>query len=207
MKRSFILVIAVLSILTISCKKTANDITSVTKPNYYNLKVGNYWIYQRNTLDSNGVAIPENHWDSVHIEKDTIIRGNTYYKQWEEIAIGLQLPSFLRDSSGYLVNNLGYKLCSDDNFTDTIGLDTNNLWLFKGYVKMTGRDSLVTIPAGTFQSITCRMRVVPTQPSDPHPVRYAYDVYGKNIGRIKTHNFYYNGGQQFEKRLVRYKVQ
>jgi hypothetical protein len=51
------------------------------------------------------------------------------------------------------------------------------------------------------------MKVVPTQPNDPHPVRYIYDVYGKNIGRIKSHNFYYNGGQQFEIRLVRYKVQ
>jgi hypothetical protein len=98
-------------------------------------------------------------------------------------------------------------MCSDDNFTDTLYIDTNNMQIFKGYVKMTGKDSVVTVPAGSFQSITYRMKVVPIQHNDHHPVRYIYDVYGKNIGRIKSHNFYYNGGEQFETRLVRYKVQ
>jgi len=209
MKRLFILVMAALLILTFSCKKTSNGTFSVTKPDYYMLKVGNYWIYQNYTLDSNGVAIAGNLFDSAHIEKDTIIRGNTYYKLWEEpyLISGTQFAAYLRDSSGYLVSSSGFRLCSDDDFTDTLYVDTNNLWLFTGYVKMTGKDSVVTVPAGNFQSITCRMRVVPTQPSDLHPVRYIYDVYGKYIGRIKSHNFYYNAGQQFETRLVRYKVQ
>jgi hypothetical protein len=74
-------------------------------------------------------------------------------------------------------------------------------------MKMTGKDSIVTVPAGSFQSITFRMKVVPNHPDDPHPVRYIYDVYGKNAGKIKSHNFYYNGGEQLEVRLVRYKVQ
>jgi len=46
----------------------------VTQADYYQLKVGNYWIYQSYQIDSNGVATPENLWDSAHIEKDTIIR-------------------------------------------------------------------------------------------------------------------------------------
>lgn len=209
MKRSFILLLAVLSILTFSCKKTSNDTTSATKPDYYQMKVGNYWIYQNYTADSNGVPTAGKLFDSAHIEKDTIIRGNKYYKLWQNphLTWGSQIASYLRDSSGYLVNNSGYRMCSDDNFIDTLGIDTNNLLLFKGYVKMTGRDSVVTVPAGSFQSITYRMKVIPTQPNDPHPVRYIYDVYGKNIGKIKSHNFFYNGGQQLEVRLVRYKVQ
>jgi hypothetical protein len=199
---------AALSILTFSCKKTSNNTVSPTTPDYYMLKVGNYWIYQKYTVDSNGVAIPEKLFDSAHIEKDTIIRGNTYYKLWEAryLITGTQYPLYLRDSSGYLVTNSGFRLCSDDDFTDTLYVDTSNVLLFKGYVKMTGKDSIVTVPTGSFQSITCRMRVVPTQPSDTHPVRYIYDVYGKNIGRMKSHNFFYNGGQQFETRLVRYKI-
>jgi hypothetical protein len=118
----------------------------------------------------------------------------------------MNFPSLLRDSSGYLITSLGRRLCSNDNFTDTLYVDTNNLWLFIGYVKMTGKDSLVTVPTGTYTSITCRMQVVPTQTNDPNPIRYIYDVYGKNIGRIKSHNFYYNGNDHFEYRLVRYKV-
>lgn len=207
MKKLFILVIAILSILTFSCKKTSTDTASVPKPDYYQLKVGNYWIYQHFTIDSNGVAIPENKWDSVYIEKDTVIGGNTYCKEWEATPIGPNLFSCIRDSSGYLVNNLGYRLCSDDNFTDTLFVDSANQFLFMGYLKMTGKDSLVSVPSGTFPSITSRMKVVPTQPGDPHPIRYSYYVYGKSIGRIKSHNFYYNADQHFEVRLVRYKVQ
>jgi len=76
-----------------------------------------------------------------------------------------------------------------------------------GYLMMTGRDSLVTIPAGTFASITSRMKEVPAHLNDPYPIRYAYNVYGKNIGMIKSHNFFYISDQHFEERLVRYKVQ
>jgi hypothetical protein len=208
MKRLLTLLLAILSILTFSCKKTSNETTSTATPDYYQLKVGNYWIYQNYTIDTNGVVTAGKLFDSAHIEKDTIIRGYTYYKLWEnELLLNpTQTPIYQRDSSGFLVSNLGCKVCSDNDFKDTLEIDTNNLNIFKGYVKMTGKDSVVTVPAGSFQSITCRMRVVPTQPNDPHPVRYIYDVYGKNIGRIKSHNFYYIGGQQIEIRLVRYKV-
>lgn len=208
MKRLFILVLAILSILTFSCKKTSNETTSATSPDYYQMKVGNYWIYQNYTIDTNGVVTAGKLFDSAHIEKDTIIRGYTYYKLWENPMLlwKSQLPSYVRDSSGFLISNSGEKLCSDNDFRDTLGIDTMNVNIFKGYVKMTGKDSVVTVPVGSFQSITCRMRVVPTQPTDPHPVRYSYDVYGKNIGKIKSHNFYYNGGQQIEVRLVRYKL-
>lgn len=209
MKWSFILVMAILSVLTFSCKKTSNETQSATTSDYYKLKVGNYWIYQAYMLDSNGVATAQNSFDSAHIEKDTIIRGNTYYKLWENrLVLGTtQYPIYIRDSSGFLVTSSGSRMCSETDFTDTLGIDTNEVTLFKGYVKMTGKDSLVTVPAGTFQSITYRMKAVLTNPSTPHPIRYIYDIYGKNAGRIKSHNFYFASYQQIESRLVRYKVQ
>jgi hypothetical protein len=209
MKWSFIVVMAIISVLAFSCKKTSEEKPAATPPDYYQLKVGNYWIYQGYSIDSNGVATAQNNFDSAHIEKDTIIRGNTYYKLWEnELVQGkTQFPSYIRDSSGYLINNYGGRICSADDFTDTLGLDTTQLALFKGYVKMTGKDSIVTVPAGNFQSITSRMKVVLTNPQFPHPVRYIYTVYGKNTGRIKSHGFYFDEYQQVEARLVRYKVQ
>ena len=209
MKRLFVLVLVVLSVLTFSCKKSSNDSTPVTQADYYQLKVGNYWIYQGYQIDSSGAIKPENLWDSAHIEKDTIIGGNTYYNLWAKFTgcIGDQFPSYLRDSSGYLVNHLGVRGCSVDHFKDTLYIDSANKKLCMGYGLMTGKDSLVTVPAGSFPSITSRMKVVPTQTTDPHPIRYSYGVYGKNIGMIKSHSFFYEGGQQFESRLVRYKVQ
>jgi hypothetical protein len=209
MKRLFVLVLAVLSVLTFSCKKSSNDATPSTQADYYQLKVGNYWIYQGFEIDTNGVVTPKNAFDSAHIEKDTIIRGKTYYKLLAKYTdcIGDQYPSYVRDSLGYLVNNHGLRECSIDHFKDTLYIDSVNKQLCMGYGQMTGKDSLVTVPAGSFQSITSRKRVVPTHLNDPHPIRYSYCVYGKNIGMIKSHAFFYEGGQQRESRLVRYKVQ
>jgi hypothetical protein len=210
MKRSVILICAILSIFVMSCKKSSNDTTTVPAADYYQLKVGNYWIYQAYKIDSNGVGIPQSYFDSAHIEKDTIIRGYTYYKFWQSpLALpgGQQLHSYVRDSSGFLVNNLGYRFCSVSDFTDTLVFDTANIPYFIGYGKMTGKDSAVTIPAGTFQSITIRLKVIPLKPEDSLPIRYSYDVYGKNVGKIKSHSFFYYGGEQFEARLVRFRVQ
>jgi len=115
MKKVIVLVLAVLSILTFSCKKSSNDTVSAPVPDYYQLKVGNYWVFQHFTIDSNGIAVPENKWDSVYIEKDTLIRGYKYYKEWQQLLSLGEFPYFLRDSSGYLINNLGTRLCSDNN--------------------------------------------------------------------------------------------
>ncbi len=80
--------------------------------------------------------------------------------------------------------------------------------LFMGYVTMVGKDSLVTIPAGTFQSITTSQEFVPTPPNPAnHPVRYGYDVYGKGVGKMKAHTFLWSGRWSLETRLIRYKVQ
>ena len=209
MKRLFVLVLAVFSILTFSCKKSSDDAAPSAQADYYQLKVGNYWVYQRFEIDTNGVVTPKSNFDSAHIEKDTIIRGNTYYKLWAKFTgcTGDQYPSYVRDSSGYLINNLGMRSCTADHFADTLYYDTAHTQLYRGYGLMTGKDSLVTVPVGSIPSITSRLKVVPTQPNDPHPVRYAYSIFGKNVGMIKSHSFFYMGGLQFESRLVRYKVQ
>ena len=210
MKRSVILICAILSIVVMSCKKSSDNTIPVAVADYYQLKVGNYWIYQGYKIDSNGIAIPQSYFDSAHIEKDTIIRGYTYYKFWESpLALhgGHQLHSYVRDSSGFLINNLGHRSCSASDFIDTLVFDTANLPYFIAYGKMTGKDSAVTIPAGTFQSITLRLKVIPLRPEDSLPIRYSYDVFGKNVGKIKSHSFFYYGGEQLEARLVRFKVQ
>lgn len=209
MNRLIFFILAILSIFAVSCKKTSDDAAPVAKADYYQLKVGNYWIFQGYEFDSNGVASPTNRFDSAYIEKDTIIRGNTYYKYWENEALimGEQFPKFLRDSSGYLVNNFGRRLCSSGSFTDTLFVNTMFPQIFIGYVQMTGRDSLVSVPAGVFQSITARMKVIPTMPNDPHKIRYTFEVYAKGVGKLKGHDFFYDGDMHFESRLLRFKVQ
>ncbi len=208
MNKLVILLIAVLGILTTSCKKDSEEPVITPKADYYQLKVGNYWIYEGFELDSNGVATSTGKFDSAYIEKDTVIRGFTYKKLLENrFLFRMQWPSYLRDSSGYLVTSNGFIMASDDNFTKILSVDTAHPELYTATVQMTGKDSLVTIPAGTIQSITSRQTVVPAPPNiEQFPIRYTYDIYGKGVGRIKSHSFFYTGNLQFESRLVRYKV-
>lgn len=209
MKNLVFVIIAVLSVLAISCKKNHEEQIPVAKADYFQLKVGNYWIYQGYNIDTNGVATPSVEYDSAHIEKDTVIRGFTYYKLLENIFVMFpeQFASYLRDSSGYLVNSYGQILASDFNFTDTLEVIAADPQLYKGYLQMTGKDSLVTIAAGTFQSITSSYRIVPSPPNNANlPIRYTYEMFGKGVGKLKAYSFFFYGGQGMEGRLVRYKV-
>jgi hypothetical protein len=211
MKKTLFLICASLSILAISCKKNSEDPITTTKADYFQLKVGNYWIYEGFNVDTNGVATSTGKFDSAHIEKDTVIRGFTFVELWEKpYVMGItQFPVYLRDSSGYLVSMDGSVLASDFNFTDTIEIDNSNPLLYLGYVKMTGKDSIVGESLGKpIQSITSRKQIVPMLPNlNNLPIRYTYEVYGKGIGKIKTHSFFFSGGgPKLEARLVRYKV-
>jgi len=209
MKKLAFVIIAVLSVIAISCKKDSEDPIPVAKADYFQLKVGNYWIYQGFRIDTNGVVTPTTKYDSAYIEKDTIIRSLTYYKLLEDPFVlgSMQFPSYLRDSSGYLVNSAGNILASDFNFTDTLEVKTGEGQLYMAYTKMTGKDSVVSVPAGSLQSITTRMQVVPLPPNaQNYPVRYSYDIYGKGVGKMKSHTFFWSGIMELEARLVRYKV-
>ena len=209
MKKWLIMIIAVLSFLSFSCKKDSEEQIPAVKADYYQLKVGNYWIYQRFNVDTNGVATPMAKYDSAFIEKDTLIHGFTYLKLKENpyVLFPEQISSYLRDSSGYLVNSAGYILASDVNFTTVLAVDTTHPDLYVGYLQMTGKDSLVTTEAGNFQSITPRRKIIPTPPNIANlPIRYTYEIYGKGVGKMKTHSFFFSGGMTFETRLVRYKL-
>jgi hypothetical protein len=209
MKRFLLFNFVVLIILTLSCKKSTDESSPVVKADYYQLKVGNYWIYKSLRIDSAGVDttyLPK--LDSTYIQKDTTIRGNTYYKLFSDPAAtyGGNMISFLRDSSGYLINHLGKILCSNDNFTQVLGYDSIMPKVFMGYLSMTGRDSTIQVPVGAFQSITLRMKIVPSSSYPQIPIRYTYSSYGKGVGRIKTHDIDFMGNVKFEGWLIRYKV-
>lgn len=118
-----------------------------------------------------------------------------------------QTVGYLRDSSNYMVDQHGNIYMSEDNFTDTLRIDSANGFLYMGYLKMIAKDSIISVPAGDFITRTARVSIVPENLNDPHPVRYTYDVYAKNVGRIKYHTFFYNSDKHFESRLVRYHIQ
>jgi flagellar hook protein FlgE len=209
MKHTTFLAMALLALLALACKKESNEPDPVaTAADYYMLKTGNYWIYEGYQIDSTGVAVSTGEFDSAYIEKDSVINGYTYYKLVEQpFGLGIPVAVFLRDSSGYLVDTAGIRHASETNFTDTLYVDNDLPELYTAFMMMTGRDSVVTVPAGNFTSITARLTVVPSPPNTAgFPTRYVYGVFAKNTGKIKSHTFFYGGDIHLETRMVRCKV-
>jgi len=192
-----------------SCTKTkSTDPIPLPDPDYMALSVGNYWIYEGYRQDYLGVFQPTGDTDSAYISGDTVINGNTYYIRHERpiIISQQQQVAYIRDSVGYLVDHLGNILMSETNFTNTLYVDTTAPFLYYGYAMMTGNDSIVSVPAGDFPSVTMRLTVIPTDTVMHFPTRYVYWVYGENVGKTKSHLFFFGGDQHFEARLVRYHV-
>ncbi|MBN1198753.1 MAG: hypothetical protein JXA23_05335 [Bacteroidales bacterium] len=208
MKTSLLSILCAFLLLASCNKDNSNDPPLLPGPDYRALKTGNYWIFEGYQQDSAGAFQPTGDTDSAYISGDTVINGKTYFIRHEKpfILTQTQQVSYLRDSSGYLVDHLGNILMSETNFSDTLKVDTTAPFLYYGYAMMTGNDSLVSVPAGDIPSVTMRLTVIPADTAMHLPTRYAYWVYGENVGKIKTHLFFFAGDQHFEARLVRYHV-
>lgn len=170
-------------------------------------KVGNYWIYQSVKIDTNGNETINPTLDSVHVQKDTVINGQTFYEirgrtWWNDPAY----VEYLRDSSGFIVAPSGRKYFAP--FYDNYLLSFDTTANYSGiHLYMTSGNTSVTVPAGTFTT------AVKTQKTFFYPSyqwgnpRYNYAHYCNGIGIIKEQKYYDATPDTYEGRLVRYHVQ
>jgi hypothetical protein len=220
MKRSLILPLLAIVLAFFSCKKSSDSGSTeiTTPPDFVQLKVGNYWIYEFYRVDTNGVATKLASTDSAYIWKDTVINGIKYYlkiqDQWQFTDAGkaLEYPdtAYLRDSLGYLiqyvpVNGKRFIQFSRDNFTDVLFRDTISALLIREQ-KMTGKDSTITVPAGSFTTRSLCLICYPLQPTYPWGIRRYYYSYGNGIGQVKYTYGFYGSPDHYEARLIRYRV-
>lgn len=216
-KRTFIWILLLMTIVISSCKKEDKNepITppiSTVYPNYSQLKVGNYWIYQQVELDSMGNETPKNIFDSCYVEKDTIINTYTYYKVFSPEVSGSSYK-YLRDSLHYIVEafsgrimfssqdftTIFYSLClqTADSNSDTIAVLT---------AKMDDKDMSITTPAGTFITSNMKEKISFNPRFQPsYQIRYRNNRYAKNIGLVvETLPIWSSQLFTTERRLVRY---
>ena len=213
-KKTIILSFIVMTAFYYSCSKDKvsyySPTPSKTYPNYAQLKVGNYWIYQEFTVDTLGNATPTINYDSCYIDKDTIINGKTYYQ--------LVKPAFdpamgeialLRDSLHYIIDSRGKILFSSQDslsILDTWYCTTSYDTVSKNVRKMTAQNVLVTVQAGTFTtSDALQTYYMYPNYSNCGNIRYTHTKYAKDIGIIvETLAFYVSYPFYTERRLVRY---
>lgn len=205
----------------ISCKDDDSDVQpkvqqKPTYPNYSQLEVGNYWIYERYTLKPDGEEIPLNQFDSSYVEKDTIINGKTYYK--------LHLPSldvrgipqnlYLRDSLHYIVDLYGNALFSSQKFGVSLNPirysylnseKTDTIYSIERL--MSHKDSLVHLQGRTFETLRSNENFILMGRLSHLGDRQRITLYAENVGIVyHTLPFYASNPDYTIQKLVRYKV-
>lgn len=210
----FVLLSVGLSLIAISCKDDDDDNTPtpVVYDNYTQLKVGNYWIYQRFDVDSSGTSTPTAIYDSCYIEKDTIIAGFTYYKMIRpSLDPQIQSKFFVKDSLHYYVEEGGKILFSSLDFTNTfddyyITASSLSDTICRVVKKMTEKDFLVSTPGGTFQTSNCQSQyqMYPNW-AFAGALRFLNTRFAKDVGIVtETLPFFASTPNHVERRLVHY---
>ncbi len=216
MKQPLFFVLVVVLIST-SCKKDkvtelpAEPDPPITYANFSQLKVGNYWIYERFFIDENGVAEPNGTIDSCYIIQGPQINGKQYFELVQPSFVIPTPDPYLRDSLQYLVNSHGeIQFSSTDfntafisnyiiNFGDTVAYRLK---------KMEEIDALVSTPAGDFVTSDARTTYYFYPGYDDVPERYQHARYAENVGLvIQTGPIFIGSLNSFERRLVRYHIE
>lgn len=222
MKKQFILCFVATTLLFCfnSCK-TENEPSSETSPVYLPMAVGNYWIYQHFIVDSLGNELSLNQFDSVVIMKDTLINNKLYY-EFRSSQYDPYFQQFLRDSLGYVINNVGKKFFSTSNskdilyeIEDSLQFNSKYCLIYKLETKMESDHALIKTDAGEFNTLNARGfltcfyydnsgKLTDTIITDQNT------YYAQNVGIVVHAYHYYTDMKEykrkFEKRLIRYKI-
>ena len=216
MKKTILFLLVVVGVWSCKKDKETKDEPAPTVPityaNYSNLKIGNYWVYERFILDTNGVYTSQNIFDSSFVDKDTVMNGNTYYKlnfinyPFSNTYVGV----YLRDSLSFLINNLGSINFSSENFTDTFSsyykiISSVDTIAFV-FTKMNDNNLSVAVPAGTFITKNC-MTTYLIYPiwAAAGAVRSIHNRYAENVGLVEETLIFLSSDPNYTvRRLKRY---
>ena len=210
----------------ISCKKDEeNSIQVETQttedPDYFQLEVGNYWVYENYKIDTGGVETKLTELDSIVIVGDTMYKGEKFFIVGSRTDLYGRILSYneytwWRDSSSYLINQFGTIRATYANYTDSFniiyygnGRDTTEYT----YYQMTKPESQTTVPAGTFSVIDFLRKTtanIRARGGSFDPM-FSHNQYAKGVGKVfssynSTTPPFIENNIIYEKRLVRYKV-
>jgi len=214
MRNSIIVILVIAFFCLFSCKKdkdqdNTND-PETTYPNFAQLKVGNYWVYEIFNIDSIGNATSSNKFDSCYIEKDTTINNLNYFVFRKTCSMFITPTTFIHDSLHYVVDNHGKIIFSSQDFTSifytTYTTIQPNDTASENSFKMDDKNVVVSTPYGSFTTYnfkeTCNIypdHVVNTN------TRYWNTRYAENVGIVTQSIAVFLYSQDtYERRLVRY---
>lgn len=187
-------------------------------PTYSNLFTGNYWIYEDYIVGDNMADSATGVYDSVYVDKDTIVNSLVYYRLNKPSYWGTNeyTSIYLRDSADCIVDLTGRIRFSASNFSSIL----YSKYLINPLVSpvdslawvtatMTDRDKMLTTPAGMFRtsSYTITWMMHPYFARFGPTTRKQYTRYAAGVGMVsETLDFFTVIPTYVERRLVRYKA-
>lgn len=204
MKKMILLVFV--AIVAMACQKNESDPPTPQTPetNYYPLTTGSYWVYQKYNVSGDSSESEVSSRDSIIIIGDTLINQNTY-KVFENTIIlssgNNQVSlSFVRDSSGYMVDISGGIIFSSTNFVDTLNQgakymidgDTTSTFLYSYSYKMEDVEEQIAVPAGTFDVLNYQGTIFSNENMPVDNPRYSNTYYADGVGKVMSTNFYFS---------------
>lgn len=206
-----LMMIVLAMVVFASCKKDQPSVIEpVVYPEYGNLKVGNFWIYQHYHIDTNGIETALDKFDTCYIEKDTVVDGNTYFKMIRPKRGYIKFIAYYwRDFEGVIYDTEGKIQFSSEDFTtifDTVYttvthgevLDT----IYSATSMMVDKDKSIITPAGNF---TTRNYQTKFELSDwfEYRTRYSNKRFAEDIGIVsETLEIFASDPTYTERRLV-----
>ncbi len=210
------LLIIPLSVLVFfSCSKdeaTSCESTIISE-NYYPLAVGNYWVYDRYSVNNDSI-ISFSGQDSVVIVSDTLINGETYYVHesfTETGSPGLANYGTVRDSSGYRVNSTGIILFSTTDDSDTLAYAFNQEVAFDWWVTsfMDLIPQSISVPAGTYDCLEYIGRIETDAGGgtlENYP-KFLRTHYANGVGRVKFNLHWFSSTSEIVYELNRFHLE
>ena len=175
----------------------------------YHLTKGSYWIYQVYDVDTLNNYTLRPALDSCYISRDSVIRGNTcHFRTGTYFGIAGIWQLYLRDSSGWLVDESGYRYSNVNGvaIVETAAVVNNNP--YSTAISMLPGKQMITVPAGTFGCLEALATYKDTNPQFSWQVlRNCYDEFAPGIGSIRQTAFYHSQQNHMERRLLRYHLQ
>jgi hypothetical protein len=213
-----VLLLFVLSTFFLSCKKENDDDdttptpASASYPDYSQLHVGNYWIYERFDIDSaGGNETATGELDSCYIEKDTVVNGNIYYKFRRPSSSSVwDITEYLRDSLSYTVDLNGRIVFSSQDywsiFFDYYSIINGTDTIYHKVQQMADINGTTVVPAGTFTTLNSKSTYYMYGSwAATGAERPIHKKYAQNIGLVlESLPFFASSAAYSERRLVRY---
>ena len=181
-----------------ACRPDEDDVAAPQQPPpaplevaaFSNLAVGNYWVYQKYSVDSADNVIQTLSVDSFFVTGDSVVNGVTYWKVYRNVITPFNAILW-RDSAGYLITQYHEVLfCADplDEVIYTVAQGPVGVQL--DYTVYAAPET-ITVPAGTFSTykMQCEITSIGGFPEIPDWKRLR-SYWAEGVGRVRYYEFF-----------------